>query len=241
MKLSNNTILITGGTSGIGLVLAHALQKLENKVIVLGRDSGRLQEAKRAGFDIMPCDMSDPGAIEQASVDLQNRYPDLNVLFNNAGIQYNYNFTENVVSPQKIVREININVTGQLILTQLLLPMIRSNNNGVIVNTTSGLGAFPKSDGLVYSASKAAMRNFTIGLRHKLKSTSVKVFEFIPPVTDTHMTSQRNEQKMSPDALVNHIIPQLQKNKPMLTVFSMRVFLIIARFFPGFAAKIVFE
>ena len=110
------------------------------------------------------------------------------MLFNNAGIQHNYDFANIVIPINKISEEININVTGQLILTQLLIPFLGNAQKVVIINTTSGLGAFPKMDALVYSASKAAMRSFTTGLRYSLKNTGIRILEFIPPVTDTLMT-----------------------------------------------------
>ena len=132
-----------------------------------------------------------------------------------------------------------INVTGQLILTQLLIPVLSAAPKAYIINTTSGLGIFPKNDGIVYSAGKAAMRNFTKGLRYALKSTPIKVLEFIPPVTDTGMTRKRNEKKMSAEVLVKKIIPQLKKEKKIMTVPTIRMFLWIAFLFPGLANKIL--
>ena len=239
MKLSGNTILITGGTSGIGLALAKALLELDNCVILLGRNKAKLAALQDIGFETVTCDMNRQHEIEEASVLIQNRYPQLNMLFNNAGVQYNYDFTENVIPLDKITHEINVNVTGQIILTQLLIPLIVNNGNAYIINTTSGLGGFPKSDGLVYSASKAAMRNFTVGLRYSLKNKSISVLEFIPPVTDTGMTKERDEKKMPVEKLIKRIIPQIRKDKKTLTIPGMRLFLWIAFYFPTLANKII--
>jgi short-subunit dehydrogenase involved in D-alanine esterification of teichoic acids len=239
MKLTGNTILISGGTAGIGLKLAEAMLELENNVIVLGRNQKKLLELKKQGFEIISCDMSLQHEIEEASVQIQNQYPRLNMLFNNAGIQYNYDFTEHVIPLDRISQEIQVNVTGQIILTQLLIPLLTNNKNSYIINTTSGLGAFPKYDGLVYSSGKAAMRNFTTGLRYSLKKKSIRVLEFIPPVTDTAMTRKRDEQKMPVEKLIRQIIPQLRKDKNILTIPGMRVFLWIAFFFPSLANKIL--
>lgn len=239
MKLTDNTILITGGTSGIGLTLGKELLQLGNTVILLGRDKEKLAEAKKQGFKIIACDLVKQEEIENAALLIQNKYQHINMLFNNAGVQFNYDFTENVIPLEKIAQEVNINVTGQFILTQLLIPLLSNNENPFIINTTSGLGAFPKDDGLVYSATKSAMRNFTVGLRYALKNTSIKVLEFIPPVTDTAMTKGRNEAKMSSAELVKQIIPQLQKERKILTVRKMRMFLWIAFLFPGLAHKIL--
>ena len=239
MKTSNNTILITGGTSGIGWALATALKSLNNTVILLGRNKAKLATAQNDGFETIACDLSDPSQIEAASVLLQNQYPNLNVLFNNAGIQQNYLFAECVVPMERMMEEVTINLTGQMALTQLLLPQLMQQERAFIVNTTSGLGAFPKSDGIVYSASKAGMRSFNLGLRYALKNTPIKVMEFIPPVTATAMTQQRNEDKMSPDNLVAYILPQLKKEKKVVTVPKMRLFLKVAKYFPGLAHKIL--
>ena len=103
MKLSGNTILITGGTSGIGLSLGRALLELNNRVILMGRNPKKLKEAQIAGFEVIACDINKREEIEQASVDIQNRYPGLNMLFNNAGVQYNYYFTESVIPLDKII------------------------------------------------------------------------------------------------------------------------------------------
>ena len=241
MKLTNNTILITGGSSGIGLALGRALLKLENKVILLGRNKTKLARLETEGFSTITCDLNNQEEIETASIYIQNNFPKLNILFNNAGVQYNYNFTEIVIPLHKISEEININVSGQLILTQLLIPLLCNAAKAVIVNTTSGLGAFPKNDALVYSASKAAMRNFTLGLRYSLKDSNISVLEFIPPVTDTGMTKDRKEQKMSAKGLVENILPQLEKERKILTVRKMRLFLWIAFLFPSLAYKILSE
>ena len=239
MKLSDNTILITGGTSGIGFSLGKALLEMHNTVILLGRNKEKLREAKNLGFETICCDLNKQEDIEEACVRIQNNYPQLNMLFNNAGVQYNYYFTDAVVPMNKIISEIFINVTGQIILTQLLIPILNNNPNATIVNTTSGLGAFPKNDGLVYSVSKAAMRNFTTGLRNSLKKNSIRVIEFIPPVTDTGMTAGRNEQKMSTNNLIRHILPQLRKDKKIVTVFKVRIFLWLSIFMQPLANKII--
>ncbi|MEZ4850610.1 MAG: SDR family NAD(P)-dependent oxidoreductase [Bacteroidia bacterium] len=239
MNLTHNTILITGGTSGIGLILGKTLLDRGNTVILLGRNKNKLAEAEKAGFHTISCDLNIQEDIENAALYIHNHFPNLNMLFNNAGVQYNYDFTENVIPLDKITREINTNITGQLILTQLLIPVLSNAEKAFIINTTSGLGAFPKNDGIVYSASKAAMRSFTTGLRYRLKNSPIRVLEFIPPVTDTEMTEGRSEAKMAPEALVAQIIPQLEKERKILTIPKMRMFLWIAFLFPSLAHKIL--
>ena len=239
MKLKDNTILITGGTSGIGLELGRALLVLRNTVILLGRNREKLRLLRAEGFETLACDLGEPSEVEQATVALQNRFPELNVVFNNAGVQYNYLFTEAIVAPDRIARELQVNLSGQLQLTQLLIPQLMAQPKAYIVNTTSGLGAFPKSDALTYSASKAGLRNFTTGLRYALKASNIRVMELIPPVTDTGMTRGREEEKMPADRFVARILPQLRKERRILTVPKMRFFLWISFLFPGLAFRIL--
>ncbi len=238
MKLTNKTILITGGTSGIGNTLAQALQK-HNKVILLGKDPVKLEKARQQGFLTIPCDLSKQEDIEKAAITVQNDYPDLAVLFNNAGVQYNYLFTSSVMPLDKIGQEMDINFTGQAVLTQLLIPVLMTKEQALIVNTTSGLAYFPKLNGLVYSASKAALRSFTTGLRYALCDSNVKVVEFIPPVTATNMTADRDENKMTPQELIRIILPQLEKGRKVVTTGKLRLFPWIAFLFPGLAHKIL--
>lgn len=239
MQFTNQIILITGGTSGIGYELGKSLLAKNNTVILLGRNQLQLEQATTEGFATISCDLSKTDEVEAAAIRIQNDFPGISVLFNNAGVQYNYLFTEAVVAPQKIRQEIEVNIIGQLLLTQLLLPLLSTAEQAMIINTTSGLGAFPKSDGLVYSAAKAAMRNFTVGLRYALRGTAVKVLEFIPPVTDTGMTAGRAGKKMSVHELIATILPQLEKERKIVTVPAMRIFLWVAFLFPGLAHRIL--
>lgn len=239
MKLTGNKILITGGTSGIGKELAFRLKKLGNEVIVLGRNEQQLNIAKARGMQTIQCDLQNQNDIENAVLYLENHHADLNMLFNNAGVQYNYQFIDETLPFDKIKKEMNINIIGQMLLTQMLLPILRNQTKSFIINTTSGLGVFPKSDGLIYSASKAVMRNFTIGLRYALNQTSVKVLEFMPPVTDTAMTAKRDEKKISTQKLVDSVINQIEKEKKLITIPSLKIFIWLSFLFPGLAHKIV--
>lgn len=239
MKVRDKVILITGGTSGIGWALAKRLIQLENKVIIMGRDSWKLDEAKKKGFHTINCDLGNSQQVEATIRLIQKEFADLDMLFNNAGIQFNYDFTQDRIPVEKIHQEIQVNVTGQLILTQGLLPLLKARKQAWIINTTSGLGMFPKRDGLVYSVSKAAMRNFTIGIRYFLKGSPVKVLEFIPPVTETNMTAGRPGAKMDVEKLVDMALPQIEREFDIITVGKLRIFRWIAFLLPGLAHKIL--
>ncbi|WP_020527850.1 SDR family oxidoreductase [Flexithrix dorotheae] len=239
MNLSGNTILITGGTSGIGLALGKYFLAKNNKVILLGRNQSKLGQLQKEGFEALRCDLSNQKDIEETIKMVEQQFDHLNVLINNAGIQYNYLFPEIAIPFKSIEEEIEINVTGQMVFTQLLIPILAAKPKAFIINTTSALGAFPKKDALVYSASKAAFRNFTQGLRITLKNTSIKIMEFIPPVTETNMTEGRLGKKISPEELISKIIPQMKNEKELLTTIPVRAFLWIAFLFPGIAEKIL--
>ena len=239
MNLTGNTILVTGGTSGIGFELALQLLNNKNNVIALGTNPAKLRMASEAGLFTIACDLQSKEQIEDAVLQIQNSFPELNVLVNNAGIQNNYRITDGGISFERIRSEIDINLTGQIYLTYLLIPQLAAREGATIINTTSGLGAIPKPDGLVYSCSKAALRNFTTGLRTSLKTLSIDVLEIIPPVTDTGMTSGRDEPKMSTELLVRKLIPQIAKGKDVATVFKMRIFLWLSRMFPSVALRMM--
>ena len=239
MKLTNQKILITGGTSGIGLELGRQLKKRNNTVILLGRNIKKLESLKEEGFDTIHCDLSNAAAIEVVALQIQNEHSDISVLFNNAGIQYNYHFTDDIIPVGKVAEEIQINLTSQILLTQLLIPLLASRKEALIVNTTSGLASYPKTDGLVYSASKAGLRNFTVGLRDLLTDTPVQVIEFIPPVTDTGMTSSRVEKKQPVSKLVSTVLPKFEGNRHTVTPASLRLFNHISYLWPALARKIL--
>ena len=175
MQFNDRTIVITGGTSGIGQCLARTLRDRRNEVIVLGRAGERLDRMAEEGFATVPCDLGDPSSIENAAHQLAQRWSRVDVLFNNAGVQYNYDLTSEVLPVGRIHREIDIDLSGQILFTQLMLPLLSRSDTAMIVNTTSGLGAYPKADGLVYSAAKAGMRSFTVGLRNVLRRTPIRV------------------------------------------------------------------
>ena len=239
MQFNDRTIVITGGTSGIGQCLARTLRDRRNEVIVLGRAGERLDRMAEEGFATVPCDLGDPSSIENAAHQLAQRWSRVDVLFNNAGVQYNYDLTSEVLPVGRIHREIDIDLSGQILFTQLMLPLLSRSDCAMIVNTTSGLGAYPKADGLVYSAAKAGMRSFTVGLRNVLRRTPIRVLELIPPVTDTGMTAGRDEQKMDPQAFVDITLPQLERERKIATTGQLRFFLLLTRSIPGLARRIL--
>lgn len=236
--LNNKTILITGGTSGIGFELATHLVK-QNEVIVLGRNKERLRELNDLGIHTICCNLLDVRGIEQSVLEIEKNYQNLDVLINNAGVQYNYDFLDSIIPISKIQDEITVNLTSLIILTHWLIPALSTSPNPTIVNVTSGLAYTAKNDALVYCASKAGIKNFHDGLKHYLKSSNFKLVEFIPPVTNTNMTSMRDEKKMDTKKLIDLFIRDFNKGKEIITVKQIKLFIYLSRLFPSLSAKIL--
>jgi uncharacterized oxidoreductase len=186
MKLENRTVLITGGTSGIGLELAKLLRERGNAVIVTGRDRQRLDAAMRQapGIDAIQSDVSDPQAVAALYQTVVARHPGLDTLVNNAGVMRNLNLTQ-VRGLTDVTREIEINLSGPVRMVQQFLPQLKARPGALIVNVSSGLAFVPLPIAPVYSATKAALHSFTQSLRVQLAGTGVSVVELAPPPVET--------------------------------------------------------
>jgi uncharacterized oxidoreductase len=199
MKTSGNTILITGSTSGIGLGLALRFHKAGNQVIVAGRRKALLEQiaADHPGIEAIELDVADADSIVQASELAVARYPDLNVVINNAGIM----LSENVLKPGslKVAEEsIAINLLGTIRMTYAFLPQLARKQDSAIINVSSALAFVPYPTALTYSATKAAVHSFTEGLRVQLADTSVRVIELAPPGVRTTLFGQENDEHAMP-------------------------------------------
>ncbi len=192
MKTTNNTILITGGGSGIGRALAEAFHALGNKVIISGRSRKTLDETTAAnpGMESLTVDMTDAASIREFSVTLAEKYPSLNVLINNAGIMRPEDLT--IPEPQSEDAEAIIltNLLGPIRLINGLLPHLRKQPAATVINVTSGLAFIPLTATPTYSATKAAVHSYTESLRHQLRETNVEVLELAPPYVATHLMGE---------------------------------------------------
>lgn len=189
MKTEGNTILITGGGTGIGLALTEIFVKAGNEVVICGRRAKKLEEAKERvpEIHIRVCDLAGAGERKSLVEWTLARFGRLNVLVNNAGIQREIDFRKGSADLEVDENEIDINVTAPVHLSALLLPHLMRQPEAAIVNITSGLGFAPLAIMPVYCATKAAMHSFSLSLRHQLKETPVRVFEIIPPTVDTEL------------------------------------------------------
>lgn len=188
MKLSGHTVLVTGGASGIGLALAERFLAAGNEVIICGRREDKLQEARaqHGALHIRVCDVAEPAQRIELTGWAFREFPQLDVLVNNAGIQQRMQF-EDTPAWDDIHREIAANFEAPAHLTSLFLPHLRDKQHPAILNVTSGLAFVPLAATPIYSATKAAMRSFTLSLRHQLAKTAIEIIEIIPPAVNTDL------------------------------------------------------
>jgi uncharacterized oxidoreductase len=221
VNMSGNTILVTGGSSGIGLELAGRLLELGNVVIVTGRDAGKLAGAQRLlpQLHTIQSDAADPDAIVRLHQTVTRQFPALNVLVNNAGCMRKINLHAADHDIYDITREIDVNLVAPIRMVRQFLPHLKRQPSAAIVNVSSGLAFVPLAISPVYSATKAAVHSFTQSLRMQLKSTNVKVFELAPPAADTALFhgdfTEADVQGVTPMAvatLADHAIAGLRKD-----------------------------
>lgn len=192
MNLSNNTILLTGGGSGIGLALAQRFRAAGSEVIICGRRADTLREAqeKVPGLHTYACDLAQ--ATERAELvrKVLADFPKLNVLINNAGIQNRFQVADlppSLEAWEQQRQEIAINVEAPIHLAALLLPHLQQQANPVILNVSSGLAFAPMAIAPIYSATKAAVHSFTLSLRRQVAALGVRVLEIVPPAVNTDL------------------------------------------------------
>ena len=190
MQLAGNTILVTGGGSGIGCGLAEALHRLGNEVIIAGRRRERLHTvaSTNAGMQYMLLDQADPDGVRRFAAELTGRHPGLNVVINNAGIMA----VEDLLAGDATAAEamVAVNLLGPIRLTAALLPALRTQPRAAILNVTSGFAFVPKAATPTYCATKAAMHSYTESLRFQLHHTAIEVIEIIPPRVQTEILAE---------------------------------------------------
>ncbi len=233
MQRSGNTVLITGGASGIGLALARQLAAAGNSVVVCGRDQAKLDAACAAvpQLTAIRADVADPAGRKALVAELAARFPALNVLVNNAGLLHVSDLTQ-PAHVQHLEAELAINLVAPVALASLLLPALRRQPAATIVNVTSGYVFLPSARTAPYSATKAALRVMTRALRFQLGKSGVRVVEVMPPAVDTAMASHNSGGKMTPDALARQIVRGLHRNQDEIVVGLSRVSQVLARVAP---------
>ena len=224
MKLNNRTILITGGSSGIGLELARQLLSRGNTVIVTGRDPARLDAAKQAlpRLHAFQSDVSHPEDIAALHAAVLAQFPALDTLINNAGIMRNLNLNQ-PREQRDLTREIEIDLMGPMWMVGQFLPHLKTRQNALIVNVSSGLAFIPFTISPIYSAAKAGVHAYTQALRMQLADSGVTVVELAPPPVETPLlqgvaagefqTETRGRRNMDPATLVQQTIAGIERGQ----------------------------
>ena len=216
MVLQKNTILITGGSSGIGLALAKRLIKKNNKVLICSRSKEKLEKAKTnyPAIEILQCDLSKEKECERLALWIQEKHPECNILINNAAIVHIADFYKDEKILEKANAEIHTNLLAPIILSKLFIPILEKNPNPKLINITSGLAYIPKADYPFYNATKAALHSFTQVLRMQMKESAIGIIEVFPPVVDTPFHKGNPPPKaISAEKAVDKMINDIEKPK----------------------------
>ena len=212
MKMTGNTILITGGTSGIGRALAEAFHDLGNRVIVTGRRQAMLDEitASRPGIVGLSLDLGDAASLARLADDIRAKFPELNVLIANAGISRPEDVTADRWDGSDAEAIIETNILGVVRATAAFLPLLKHQPNATILATSSALAFLPLASFPTYCASKAFLHSWLTSLRHQLRKIPVEVLELSPPYVQTELTGA--QQAADPRAMpIGDYIGQVMK------------------------------
>jgi uncharacterized oxidoreductase len=245
MKLQDHVVVITGGASGIGLALARALHEKGNQVVIAGRSPGKLAEVKQAHpeLDTVECDVTNTAQVKAALATVVGRHGRLSILVNNAGIMAPWNVLKEPGEDRfaTVDHEVATNYLAPIKVATLALPYLLAQPEAAIVNVTSGLAYLPIAAFPVYCGTKAALHSFSKSLRHQLRDTHVKVFDVLPPGTDTglvdEMRAAGQEPKfkmMSPEAVAKEALRGMHKDHYEIPIGQSKTIHIMERIAPGF-------
>jgi len=212
MNITGNTILVTGGTSGIGRALAEAFHDRGNRVIVTGRRQALLDEiaTARPGLVGLPLDLDDPASLAQLSSELRARFPELNVLIANAGISRTEDMRSDVWDVADAQAVVDTNILGVLRTMAAMLPLIRGQRDAVAMATGSALAFVPRADFPTYCASKAFLHSWLQSLRHQLRQVPVEVLELSPPYVQTELTGAHQASDARAMPLADYVAQVMQ-------------------------------
>ncbi len=247
MNIVNNTILITGAGSGIGLALARQFSNLGNHVIICGRKEIPLKLVcdVNQNMTYKVCDIADPKQRKELFEWTTSHFPNLNILVNNAGIQMETDFTVSPLDDESITNQIDINFKGTIAMCALFAPYFKGKSGQTaICNVTSGLAFIPIKSVPVYCATKAGLHSFSMCLRSQLRTSKVKVFEFLPPVVDTNLHREPSAKKqgktgVSPESVAEKIVKAIKKDKEEYAIGRALDLKIASRIAPHFFHRLL--
>lgn len=223
MKTTNNTILITGGASGIGLATAKLFADHNNRVIIVGRNEQKLLKATKSipGITAIACDITDEIAVDKLIKQIETEYPELNIIMNNAGKAEIHSLTDNTNTYAIAKAEMEVNFFSAVRLNNKILPLLKNKSEAAIINNSSITAYIPASRLATYSASKAALHSYTQSLRIALQSyTQLQVFEVICPLVDTEFAKDIPGDKIAPELVASAVLDGLHHNQHEILVAS---------------------
>lgn len=238
MNLAGKTVLVTGGTDGIGAQLIRQLRTLGATVVTQGRNAERIAATRADGFEVIEANLSTKAGVDQLVAAVAGR--EIDILINNAGSGADHDFRE-PGQPDLAVADAGIflNLNAPIHLITALMPMLKARPEAMIVNVTSGLAIAPRAGGPVYCATKAALRSYTQALRAQLANTRIHVLEALPPVVETKMTAARDSAKMPPQECARQIIAGMQRNADEANVGIVKLLQIVNSISPALARRIM--
>ena len=236
MKISHRKVLITGGASGIGLALAKEFMRRNNKVLICGRNPEKLRDAKEKllGLVVKSCDVTDRNELANLVDWALQEQGGIDILINNAGIWQNLDMLKGAFSLDLIEREVQTNLLAPIFLTQRFFSHLTKREESAVVNVSSVLAYVPYAASPVYSATKAGLHSFTVALRRQASGTSVKVFELLPPVTDTSLAKGVGMYKLSPEKVAAYTAFCMERDRREIRPGLSQALYGMSRMFPNF-------
>ena len=212
-------------------------------MIACGRNETTLQRLRKENptIETFRCDITIRQEVLALAAGIQDRHGRLDVLINNAGIMEQVNLLDEAVSDDRIAREIAVNLTGTILLTRRLLPLLGTGRAPLIVMISSGYALLPATRAPTYSATKAGLHSFTMALRRQLLAVGIRVVEVLPPLIDTPATRAERQPKMSADALVDRVLRDIGNGRDEILPGKVGLLPILMRLLPSYAARRVAE
>lgn len=244
MDVNGRKALVTGGSAGIGREIALQLARKGAKVLIVGRDQSRLEEVAAIfphAISALRADLSVATEVDRIAAELTRHHSDLDLLVNNAALQSQMDMTAGGWSVREVRAEIGVNFDAVVTLAAGLLPVLAANKPAAIVNITSALAIAPKASAPVYCATKAAVRNFSRGLRYQCEDAAlgVSVIEVVMALVDTGMTRGRGKGKISPNEAARQVVLAIERGRTEVWVGATRIIRALHRLSPHLAERVM--